>query len=149
MGSDLDYSHPEVEADVLAWGKWLANTLPLKGIRFDAIKHYSEDFQRKFITMLDESYGQGWFFVGEFWKDSLDDMHNYLDRMGRKYSLFDAPLVYKFSEISKASGADLRQVFDDTLVASAPINAVVSFSFIHSSRSALRSTPLSPYQTNP
>ncbi|KAI1456458.1 glucan 1,4-alpha-maltohexaosidase [Annulohypoxylon moriforme] len=124
MGSDLDYSHPEVEEDVLAWGKWLAEHIPLAGIRFDAIKHYSEDFLRKFITALDETYGQGWFFVGEFWKDSLDDMTRYLERMGRKFSLFDAPLVYNFSQISKASGADLRQVLDDTLVSVMPVNAV-------------------------
>ena len=125
MGSDLDYSHPEVAEDVLAWGKWLADTIPLKGIRFDAIKHYSEEFLRKFIVQMDETYGEGWFFVGEFWKDSLDDMTHYLDRMGKKFSLFDAPLVYNFSQISQAEGADLRKVFDGTLVQSNPIAAVV------------------------
>lgn len=125
MGSDLDYSHPEVEGDVLAWGKWLVQNIPLQGIRFDAIKHYSEDFLRKFITTLEESYGKGWFFVGEFWKDSLDDMTQYLERMHKKFSLFDAPLVYNFSEISKTSGADLREVFDGTLVSVEPYNAVV------------------------
>lgn len=125
MGSDLDYSHPEVEEDVLAWGKWLAKTVPLQGIRFDAVKHYSEDFLRKFITQLDEQYGQGWFFVGEFWKDSLDDMREYLQMMGKKFSLFDAPLVYNFSEISQGDGADMRKVFDGTLVQAEPINAVV------------------------
>ncbi|KAI0161223.1 glycoside hydrolase family 13 protein [Xylariaceae sp. FL1272] len=124
MGSDLDYDHPEVEADVLAWGRWLAKTVPLKGIRFDAIKHYSEDFLRKFINTLDNTFGEGWFFVGEFWKDSLQDMQEYLDRMGRKFSLFDAPLVYNFSSISQTADADMRKVFDDTLVARAPINAV-------------------------
>ncbi|KAK7222800.1 hypothetical protein V2G26_010803 [Clonostachys chloroleuca] len=124
MGSDLDYSHPEVEADVLAWGKWIAETIPLKGMRFDAIKHYSEEFLRKFITNMDESFGRNWFFVGEFWKDSLDDMKNYLERMGRKFTLFDAPLVYNFSEISQGDSADMRKVFDDTLVQSMPINAV-------------------------
>ncbi|KAK8039300.1 alpha-amylase [Apiospora rasikravindrae] len=124
MGSDLDYAHPEVESDVLNWGRWLAQTLPLKGIRFDAIKHYSQDFLRKFITMMDEKYGEGWFFVGEFWKDSLDDMTRYLESMHKKFSLFDAPLVYNFSEISKTSGADLRKVFDDTLVSVMPVNAV-------------------------
>ena len=124
MGSDLDYSHPEVESDVLNWGKWLAQTVLLKGIRFDAIKHYSQDFLRKFITMLDEKYGEGWFFVGEFWKDSLEDMTRYLENMHKKFSLFDAPLVYNFSEISKTEGADLRKVFDDTLVSVMPVNAV-------------------------
>ena len=114
-------------ADVLAWGKWLASEIPLKGIRFDAIKHFSGDFLRQFIEQLDGAYGQGWFFVGEFWKDPLGDMTNYLDRMGRKFSLFDAPLVYRFSQISQAESADLRRVFDDTLVQVAPICAVVSF----------------------
>lgn len=130
MGSDLDYSHPEVKEDVLAWGKWVVENIPLKGMRFDAIKHYSEDFLRQFITMLDENYGQGWFFVGEFWKDSLDDMTKYLERMNRKFSLFDAPLVYNFSQISKASGADLRKVFDETLVSVMPVNSVVSPAFL-------------------
>ncbi|KAI0162552.1 glucan 1,4-alpha-maltohexaosidase [Pestalotiopsis sp. NC0098] len=124
MGSDIDYDHHEVVEDTLNWGKWLAKELPLKGIRFDAIKHYSEDFLRQFITTMDEEYGQGWFFVGEFWKDSLSDMTAYLDRMHKKFSLFDAPLVYNFSEISKGDGADLRKVFDDTLVATMPVNAV-------------------------
>jgi len=126
MGSDLDYDHPEVQEDVLNWGKWLASQIPLKGFRFDAIKHYSEDFLRDFITNMDETYGSDWFVVGEFWKDSLQDMESYLDRMGRKFALFDAPLVYNFSEISQANGADLRKVFDDTLVQAAPICAVVS-----------------------
>ena len=125
MGSDLDYDHPEVEEDVLNWGQWLASQLPLKGFRFDAVKHYSEDFLRKFITRMDETYGPGWFVVGEFWKDSLEDMEHYLDRMGRKFSLFDAPLVYNFSQISQADSADMRQVFDQTLVQAAPICAVV------------------------
>ena len=46
--------------------------------------------------------------------------------MGHKFSLFDAPLVYNFSEISKGSGADLRRVFDGTLVQTDPVSAVVS-----------------------
>jgi len=125
MFADLDYAHPEVEQDVLNWGLWLSKEVTLKGIRFDAVKHFSEDFLRKFITELDEVHGAGWFFVGEFWKDSLDDMSKYLERMGRKFSLFDAPLVYNFSQMSKTENADLRKVFDGALVAIEPVNAVV------------------------
>ncbi|KAK2598151.1 hypothetical protein QQS21_005702 [Conoideocrella luteorostrata] len=124
MGSDLDYSHPEVEADVLAWGDWLAKTIPLKGVRFDAIKHFSEDFLQKFVKQMDDKYGKGWFFVGEFWKDSLDDMHAYLDRMEHRFSLFDVPLVHNLSTISQGNGADIRKVFDGTLVQCRPVNAV-------------------------
>jgi alpha-amylase len=85
MYADLEYAHPEVKDDVLNWGKFLANEIPLQGIRFDAIKHFSEDFLRSFITQMDETYNEGWFFVGEFWKDSLGDMSRYLERMGTDY----------------------------------------------------------------
>lgn len=52
----------------------------------------------------------------------------YLQRMSHKFSLFDAPLVYNFSAISKTEKADLTKVFDNTLVKYEPYNAVVSFS---------------------
>jgi len=74
---------------------------------------------------MNEEHGKGWFFVGEFWKDSLQDMGRYLERMSKKFSLFDAPLVHKFSQLSKNEKADLTKVFDDTLVKVAPVNAVV------------------------
>jgi alpha-amylase len=128
MFADLDYAHPEVKQDVLDWGVWLGNEISLKGIRFDAVKHFSEDFLREFCQLMNEKHGEGWFFVGEFWKDSLDDMCQYLERMGRKFSLFDAPLVYKFSQLSKTEGADLTKVFEETLVQAVPVNAVVSTS---------------------
>ena len=124
MYADLDYNHPEVKADVKNWGMWLGKELTIKGIRFDAIKHFSEDFLKEFVEMLDSNFGTGWFLVGEFWKDSLSDMCAYLSRMAHKFSLFDVPLVYKFSEMSTTEDADLRKVFDDTLVQAEPYNAV-------------------------
>lgn len=126
MYADLDYAHPEVKEDVLKWGAWMTEEVGITGMRFDAVKHFSEDFLREFIVKMDEAKEGGWFFVGEFWKDSLDDMSRYLARMGEKFSLFDAPLVYNFSQLSKTEDADLRTVFDGTLVQKEPINAVVS-----------------------
>jgi alpha-amylase len=126
MFADLDYSHPEVEADVINWGQWLSMEVTLKGIRFDAVKHFSEEFLNKFVDELTKKHGEGWFFVGEYWKDDLDDMARYIERMGNKFSLFDAPLVHNFSKLSKTENADLRTVFDDTWVKMEPVNAVVS-----------------------
>jgi alpha-amylase len=77
---------------------------------------------------MNDTYGEGWFFVGEFWKDSLDDMCKYLERMGKKFSLFDAPLVYNFSQASKTENADLTKIFEGTLVQTVPVNAVVRIS---------------------
>lgn len=121
--ADVDYTHPEVEADVKAWSTWLYSQLSIKGIRFDAIKHYSEEFLQSLVEHLDTTVGPGSFFVGEFWEDSLEAMTTYIRRMQHKFSLFDAPLVFNFSEISNTEGADLTKVFDGTLVQSEPVNA--------------------------
>lgn len=33
MFADVDYAHPEVQEDVLNWGKWVVKELGLKGVR--------------------------------------------------------------------------------------------------------------------
>ena len=58
-------------------------------------------------------------------------MTAYLQRMGHKFSLFDAPLVYNFSQASKTEDADLTKIFDSTLVKYEPVNAVVRVSDLH------------------
>jgi alpha-amylase len=126
MFADLDFAHPEVREDVKNWGAWIGTELKLKGFRFDAIKHFSEKFLLEFIRHLDETVGEGWFVVGEFWHSNLPALTSYLEKMEHKFSLFDAPLVYNFSRISQGDKADLRKVFDNTLVQVEPYNAVVS-----------------------
>lgn len=71
MFADLDYSHPEVREDVKNWGPWVAHELKLKGFRFDAIKHFSEEFLLEFIQNLDAHVGEGWFLVGEFCRQPI------------------------------------------------------------------------------
>ncbi|KAK9482937.1 glycoside hydrolase superfamily [Lipomyces starkeyi] len=125
MFADIDHSHPEVKKDINDWGIWIAELLSLRGFRFDAVKHFSEEYLKEFITQLKRNVNEDFFFVGEFWKDSLSDMLGYLDRLdGHKFSLFDAPLVYNFSEASKTESFDLRAIFDGTLVQARPISAV-------------------------
>lgn len=125
MFADIDYSHPEVEKDVINWGHWVVKELGLKGFRFDACQHFSERFTGEFITSLEKEFGEkSLFCVGEFWTGNTEEMVEYLDKMDRKFSLFDSPLVYRFSEISKSERADLRKVFDGTLVQAQPESAV-------------------------
>jgi alpha-amylase len=64
------------------------------------------------------------FFVGEFWHMTLQSLTDYLAKMDHKFNLFDAPLVENFHRISTSSGADMRSVFDNTLVQAEPYNAV-------------------------
>jgi alpha-amylase len=124
MFADVDYSNPEVREDVFRWGEWIGKELPLSGIRFDAVKHYSEDFLRDFIRHLDRTVGRNWFLVGEYWRDDLDVLAGYIKRMGNRISLFDVTLVSNLARISMARKPDLRTVFKDTLALHCPRNAV-------------------------
>lgn len=65
MFADLDYAHPEVQDDVKNWGTWIGKEVKIKGLRFDAVKHFSEDFLKEFVRHLDQTVGEGWFLVGE------------------------------------------------------------------------------------
>lgn len=124
MFADLDYSNPEVKEDVLRWGEWIVSQLRVHGMRLDACKHYSAAFQKEFIRNLRATCGQDFFFVGEYWKGEVKPLLKYLDRLDYSLSLFDIPLVGSFSRISRTEGADLRRVFDGTLVQLRPQNAV-------------------------
>jgi len=126
MFADLDYSDAEVRDDVLKWGEWIGTELPLSGMRLDAVKHYSAAFQREFIDHIRSTVGPEWFIVGEYWKGEVDVLLKYLEEMRDQLLLFDAPLVYRFSSISRTEGGDLRTIFDGTLVQSKPGHAVVS-----------------------
>ncbi|KAL2382459.1 hypothetical protein RJZ90_003245 [Blastomyces dermatitidis] len=116
MFANLDYSHPEVREDVLKWIQWIGDQLPIAGLRLDAVKHYSAGFLKEFIGHVQRTVGPGWFLVAEYWKVEVRELLEYLGRMDYLVSLFDAPLVHRFSQISRTAGADLRRVFEGTLV---------------------------------
>ena len=117
MFADLDYSHPEVIADVLHWGEWVVKELNLSGFRFDAVQHFSERFTNEFVEMLEEKIGKDkLFLVGEFWNGDSDLLCKWLKDMNHKFSLYDSPLLNKFSSLSSTEKGDLRSVFDGSLV---------------------------------
>ncbi|ORY16480.1 alpha--amylase-like protein [Clohesyomyces aquaticus] len=124
MFADIDYSHPEVQEDVKNWGVWITKELGLKGFRLDAVQHFSERFTNEWVDNLREQCGGDMFVVGEFWTGDTKTMGEWLERMDHKFSLYDSPLLYNFNRISTSEKADMRKVFDDSLVAQQPVNAV-------------------------
>lgn len=130
MFADVDYGNVEVQQDVKHWGKWLADTLPgVRGIRLDAMKHYSASFQRDFIkdvtNYADKSSVDRFFFVGEYWSHDSKALSRHIDRtFGGNIHLFDVQLVYNLSDISKGRMRDLRNVFRNTLCQLQPTKAI-------------------------
>jgi alpha-amylase len=63
--------------------------------------------------------------AGEYWQGNVRYLEAYLSKMPKGFCLFDVPLLYKFSNASKSSpDFDLRTIYDSTLVASKPANAI-------------------------
>lgn len=129
MFADIDYSHEEVCKDVQNWGAWIVKELKLKGFRLDAVQHFSERFTNEWVEDVRQECGDDIFCVGEYWIPDRKPMMAWLEKMGRKFSLYDAPLEFTFSELSKSEDSDLRKVFDSSLVQAEPQNAVVSLNY--------------------
>ena len=125
MSADVDFSRPTVRQDVLHWGSWITTELGLSGFRLDAMKHYSQDFQKEFVQHMDEQYGRDFFFVGEYWNWDSFALSTIIGKFKGRISLFDVQLVYNLSDISQAKQPDLRKAFDGALVQLHPQRAVV------------------------
>ena len=126
MFADIDYSHPETQEDTKRWGIWITKEFGLKGFRLDAVQHFSERFTSEWVAGLRDACGADVFCVGEFWMGDHQPLCDWLEKMGRQFSLFDAPLLYNFHRASTTEKADLTKVLEGSLVKYEPWNAVVS-----------------------
>lgn len=129
MFANLDLSHPEVRNDLLKWGTWITQTLSLGGMRLDAAKHFSAQFQKDFAAHVRRTANPDLFVIGEYWTADVKAIEGYLDQVENTIVAYDVPLVERFSKISHIRHADLRGIFRDTLVQRRPDQAVVSFFF--------------------
>lgn len=132
MFANLDHTDPEVRADIFHWAEWLGSELPISGMRIDAAKHYSAAFQRDFVDHLRKTVGADYFLVAEYWRGEVKLLLNYLKFMDNRVSLFDVPLLGRFSFISKTESGDLRKIFKGTLVEQKPSLAVVRLQSLNS-----------------
>ncbi len=108
------------------WVEWLSQQVKLGGLRLDAIKHYSFQFQRDLVAHIKKHVDRDWFIVGEYWREDSEFLARFIEFMGHQISLFDVQLVSNFSKVSLlGEEGDLRKVFDDALVLWKPDNTVV------------------------
>ncbi|NHN32080.1 alpha-amylase [Paenibacillus agricola] len=125
MFANIDYSHAKVKEEMIRWGKWLAETLQCNGFRLDAIKHINHEFVKDFVTEVVKERGEDFYVVGEFWNSKPGACQEFLESVEGKLSLFDVCLHYNFMEAAQAGKKfDLTTIFNDSLVATHPLNAV-------------------------
>jgi len=134
MFADIDYHHPDVVNETIAWGKWICDELSLDGMRLDAVKHINEDFIGLFVKTMRDYVKKPFFTVGEYWKDDTEQLRDYLSNADFCLTLFDVPLHYNFYQAgNQGKDFDLRTIYDGSLVKSNPMN-VVTFVDNHDSQ---------------
>jgi alpha-amylase len=125
MACDLDTDHPEVKEELRQWGKWMLDTTGIDGYRFDAVKHVHASFFHEWLTYMRQYAEKNLFAVGEYWSETTEALHWFIDQTKGLVSLFDVPLHYNFHRASRAGGYfDMRQILNGTLVQQQPTLAV-------------------------
>ena len=125
MFANIDYQHPDVQEEMIHWGTWFAKTLGCQGYRLDAIKHINATYVSRFVHAMKKSFGDDFYFVGEFWNPDLEAKQRFLDQTDFTIHLFDVALHYRFHQASiEGRDFDLRTLYEGTLVATHPTHAV-------------------------
>lgn len=125
MFADIDFDHPEVIEEMKEWGRWVSRELNLDGMRLDAIKHINNQFVKHFLEAVRADRGEEFYAVGEYWKDDIDSLDEYLSTVEYRIDLFDVCLHYNmFLASQKKENYDLRNLFSGTLVECHPGQAV-------------------------
>ena len=142
MFADIDFDHPDVKTEMIKWGKWVSRELNLDGMRLDAIKHINDAFIRDFVKQVRADRGGKFYAVGEYWKDDVQSLDDYLKEVEGAVDLFDVSLHFNFFQASEQGrDYDMTGILNDSLALRDSVHAV-TFVDNHDSQwgSSLQST---------
>ncbi len=121
MGCNLDLNNPDVQKELIYWGKWYLDTTGIDGFRFDAVKHVKSTFFLKWLHSMRKHTSKDLFAVGEYWSHDLQSLCRFIDDTNENIMLFDVNLHFNFVKASLGlEYYDIRSIFDNTLVKEAP-----------------------------
>lgn len=124
MGADVEYRNPHVVQEMKDWIKWYIETTHIDGLRLDALKHISADFLKDWIGFI-KAEVKDCFIMGEFWKDKVEKISDFSEKMNDVISSFDVPLHYNFFVASKeGKNYDLSTILKDTFLEWNPVSSV-------------------------
>ena len=138
LGGEWDYMYfyydydqfVQSTADTLeAWTRWLWQDVGFRGLRIDAIKHFTPEFVG---NLLDDMHDAGYdlsMVVGEFFDNNasilnnwVNDVYYYMDSDTRdaiKARIFDFSLRQGLKDACDTPGFDVRNLYNTGIVASA------------------------------
>ncbi|MFH1198009.1 MAG: alpha-amylase family glycosyl hydrolase [bacterium] len=145
---DYDQTDDTTQTVLFDWTKWLWNTVGIRGLRMDAVKHFPPEFVGDLLDNLHTNSIDPGLVVGEFYDANTATLKNWITDV---YSYMDAPTianitprVFDFSlrEALESAcddfGYDARNIFTSSLVDAQSMNGynVVTFINNHDFRDA-------------
>ena len=124
MANDVEFRNPAVRIELMHWADWYVSTTHVDGFRIDGLKHIAADFFPAWLDHVHASTGQSFFSIGEYWKQDVEELLNYLKLTSYRIKLFDVPLHFNLHKASTDKSFDLRKIFADTLIERSPADAI-------------------------
>jgi alpha-amylase len=124
MFANIDHAHTDVKKHLTQWACWFIEETGVNGFRLDALKHIDHQFLKEWVKHILKAYPD-FFFVGEYWDETLDHKSEYLAATDYHMSLFDVKLHNQFYQASvQKESFDLRTLFNNSLLRSYPQHTV-------------------------
>lgn len=120
---DYDQAHQETEDLLNAWTKWQINTVGVKGLRMDAVKHFDPGYVAQMMDYLAGQNALPEFAVGEFFDYNPNVLHDWVESVDAamsqtavKVRVFDFALRSALKNACDQFGYDVRNIFSSGMV---------------------------------
>lgn len=123
---DYDQNRPATRDSLFAWAKWMYETVGIKGMRLDAIKHFPPAFVGDLLDYLHQNGIDPSLVVGEYFDYSPATLKNWIDAVLAAMEpdtkkkvfprVFDFPLRGALKSACISANFDVRNVFNSGLV---------------------------------
>jgi len=145
---DYDQTVPSTVDTLFEWSRWLWTDVGIRGLRMDAVKHFTYEFVGNLLDYLHDQAIDPGMVVGEFYDGNASTLKSWLDnvkanmdadtRAAIQPRAFDFSLRQALKDACDTFGYDVRSVFTSGLVDAAGASGfdAVTFTDNHDFRDA-------------
>jgi alpha-amylase len=138
---DYDHTVPSTRDTLFAWTRWMWSNAGMRGLRMDAVKHFTPEFVGDLLDNLNANGMNPGMVVGEWFdsnsfilKDWVDDVKSYMTPAAQaaiKPRVFDFALRDALEKACDLFGYDARNVFTSSIVDAQSVSGDYAVTFVN------------------
>ncbi len=138
---DYDQFVPSTKDTLFAWTRWMWSNAGMRGLRMDAVKHFTPEFVGDLLDNLNANGMNPGMVVGEWFdsnsfilKDWVDDVKSYMTPAAQaaiKPRVFDFALRDALEKACDLFGYDARHVFTSSIVDAQSVSGDYAVTFVN------------------